>query len=43
MNDEITRRRVKILRAAISRRNALGYLGGALGAAVLPGVGQAAA
>jgi len=43
MNDEITRRQLRQLRKAISRRNALAWMGGALGSALLPGVGRAAA
>jgi len=42
MDDELTRQQVNRLREAISRRNALAWMGGALGAALLPGLGRAA-
>lgn len=42
MIDEITRDQVERLREAISRRQALACLGGALGAALIPGMGRAA-
>ena len=43
MIDEITRAQVERLREAISRRKALACLGGALGAALIPGMAHAAA
>lgn len=42
MIDEISQAQVERLREAISRRKALACLGGALGAALIPGIGRAA-
>jgi len=41
MTDEISRRHIKQMRAAISRRKTLAGFGGLLGAALIPGAGRA--